>query len=161
MFPFEPPGTQKEKVFIADILREVLSMMRGIFISYQMEVEVHSDSPLEAIPGSRQEFIRMMVILLINAIEASSPGDKIIVTMGQRNRCQYISVLDNGHGINKQDFPFLFQPFFTTKENGTGMGLCQCRGIVEKYRGNISILNRYDGQRGVEVVIKFPLKQKE
>ena len=66
----------------------------------------------------------------------------------------YIFVADNGPGITEDDFPKVFQPFFTTKQDGLGIGLTLCESIIKAHHGNLSVKNK-DGN-GCEFTIKLP-----
>ena len=68
-----------------------------------------------------------------------------------------IIVKDNGIGIKEDMLPKIFEPYFTTKRHGTGLGLTNVARIIEAHNGNINIESEYN--KGVEVIIKLPLLQ--
>jgi signal transduction histidine kinase len=80
----------------------------------------------------------VMSNLLLNAIDAAPEGGTVTVTVGMRpDGWAFLSVADNGPGIRDEDRDRLFEPHFTTKAQGTGMGLFTSYGIVREHRGHL------------------------
>jgi len=77
--------------------------------------------------------------VIVNAIEAMQPevGVLHITTEGRKDHC-IVTIADNGKGLEKDELSKLFEPYFTTKENGTGLGLTNTQNIILSHRGNIS-----------------------
>jgi signal transduction histidine kinase len=63
----------------------------------------------------------------------------VLVNVGSRGDCATVVVSDNGRGISPRHLPNIFRPFFTTKGNGTGLGLSLARRIVEEHHGRIEV----------------------
>jgi signal transduction histidine kinase len=83
-----------------------------------------------------------MTNLVNNAIEAAPSGGRVEIRTGHRNNgWPYVSVGDNGPGISDDDRPHLFEPHFTTKEGGTGLGLFMSYGVVREHQGEIVFSN--------------------
>jgi signal transduction histidine kinase len=86
-------------------------------------------------------------------------GRITIVTAVKLNRDDFVTALfsDTGPGIPPSVLPRVFDPFYTTKENGTGIGLSISYGIVSRHGGEIEIRSREDGEeKGTNVVISLP-----
>ena len=99
---------------------------------------------------------QVLVNLGRNAIEACDRKDgEVTISCDLGLRETVISVIDNGHGIAEEDMPHLFDPFFTRKEGGTGLGLALSHKIVAAHGGEITI-KRKDGQRGVVAMVRLP-----
>jgi signal transduction histidine kinase len=78
--------------------------------------------------------------LLVNAAEATSNGEPIRVAYGLRRDVAFVEVRDSGCGMSTEFIEnHLFRPFDTTKKHGFGIGLYQCKQIVESHQGSISI----------------------
>ena len=76
--------------------------------------------------------------LIANAIEAAAPHGRVTVTTGVRTHgTAYLSVGDDGPGVAAEDVARLFEPHFTTKAEGTGLGLYTSRGIMLEHRGDL------------------------
>jgi signal transduction histidine kinase len=98
--------------------------------------------------------------LLLNAADAMSDGGKIRIRMtgapSAGDRFVSVSVSDTGTGINDEIRPFIFEPFFSTKDGGTGLGLPTVKLIVEAHGGTVNITGRQDG--GTDVTLTLPGK---
>jgi signal transduction histidine kinase len=95
---------------------------------------------------NRQELQQVLVNLLVNAIHAMEAGGSLLLTTRDAGSDGVnIAVADTGPGLAPETLALLFQPFFTAKKGGTGLGLWISRGIVERYGGDIVAANREGG----------------
>ncbi|PZO13665.1 MAG: two-component sensor histidine kinase [Burkholderiales bacterium] len=110
---------------------------------------------------NRQELQQVIINLLINAIQAMPQGGVLkLVTQdwvpegshGVHAGGAFLRVEDSGHGLSAEAQERLFRPFFTTKNDGNGLGLWISQGLVERYGGTISAANRVDGLGAVFTV---------
>jgi putative PEP-CTERM system histidine kinase len=86
------------------------------------------------------ELQKVLLNLVLNGVEASSPLAPIIVTTGQRESRPFVRVRDQGAGMATEFIrDMLFKPFMTTKRKGLGIGLYQCRQIIEAHGGRIEV----------------------
>jgi len=97
---------------------------------------------LPFVRGDRVELQQVVINLMMNAIQAMSdcaPGKAVLVLRTEQlaDGAQRLSVGDSGHGIDAAELPRLFEPFFSTKADGMGMGLPICRSIIENHGGRI------------------------
>ena len=91
--------------------------------------------------------------LINNAVDAAPSGGHVTATTGRRSGKPYFSVADDGPGISEDDRSRLFEPHFTTKEGGTGLGLFMSYGIVREHRGDLV----YEGnRRGAVFTVVLP-----
>ena len=90
--------------------------------------------------------------LVENSIDAKADSIKIDLINGGLSS---IKISDNGVGMDSETLKKLFSPFFTTKNNGTGLGVCLSKEIVEKHGGSIEYLSKKN--IGTKVIIKLPL----
>jgi signal transduction histidine kinase len=98
------------------------------------------------LPRVPLDLVRMMQVftnLYLNAIQALAPGGKLKVSSGlareQEKSYLRITVTDNGAGISVAQRSSIFEPFYTTKSNGTGLGLTVVRKIVEQHNGKVQV----------------------
>jgi two-component system sensor histidine kinase HydH len=80
--------------------------------------------------------------ILNNAVHALDGQGEIDVTVSTDSDYMIIKVKDSGSGIPKDDLEKIFEPMFTTKKTGTGLGLVICKSIVEQHAGSISVSNK-------------------
>lgn len=97
---------------------------------------------------------QVLINLIKNAIEASDTIAEIIISGGIENAMFVLKIIDEGTGITNQDN--IFVPFYTTKKQGSGIGLILCRQILEVHNGKLSLTNR-KSKKGCKVSITLPL----
>jgi putative PEP-CTERM system histidine kinase len=106
----------------------------------------------------REEITKVIINLIINAFDATNNHGKVEVVVGKENNMGFIKVSDNGCGMSSEFIEKrLFMPFQTTKKKGLGIGLYQCKGIVEAHSGKLKVVSR-EG-RGSDFILYLPLKQ--
>jgi two-component system sensor histidine kinase HydH len=92
--------------------------------------------------------------LILNAIQAIEDKGKIMIQVLDSDKDTVIEIIDNGQGIEKDNLDHIFEPLFTTKQNGTGLGLASCKAVIENHDGTIdcsSIVNK-----GTAFTIRLP-----
>lgn len=94
--------------------------------------------------------------ILINSLQAMSHGGEIAIHLFQKNSSIVVSFTDQGGGVADNVIEKIWDPFFTTKEKGTGLGLGIVKNIVESHHGTIEIKNV---DKGARVTITLPLRQ--
>jgi signal transduction histidine kinase len=88
----------------------------------------------------RDRILQVFLNLILNALDATEEGARIVISTSLQNDRLQIRVQDEGHGIDAADQPRLFAPYFTTKPTGTGLGLFVCRNIVAEAGGTIELV---------------------
>ena len=96
--------------------------------------------------------------ILINAMQSMPEGGRILVEVSSSDQIVTVHFDDEGQGIPNENLEKIWDPFFTTKEMGTGLGLGIVKNIVESHGGSIQIVNR--PIRGTRVTIELPVKHK-
>lgn len=95
--------------------------------------------------------------VFINAMQAMPNGGDVTVKAKSSNNSVWIAVEDQGNGITEKDMEKIWDPFFTTKDKGTGLGLGIVKNIIEAHQGNVRIENRAEG--GARVSIRLPIDE--
>jgi len=95
--------------------------------------------------------------LLINAMQSMPAGGRILVDMIAEDNTIIVHFKDRGDGIDQEIIDKIWAPFFTTKGQGTGLGLGIVKNIIEAHGGQIDIVNRNTG--GVDAMITLPVNQ--
>jgi PAS domain S-box-containing protein len=118
-------------------------------------------SKLPSIPVDQEKIEQVLVNVLLNALEALPEGGQIeIVTRQSRKagRAWQVEISDDGPGIHAEDLPFVFDPFFSNKKKGTGLGLFNVKKIVEAHGGTGELTLRKP--QGTRVSLRIPLREK-
>jgi len=144
------PAQQNETLNVVKIVKLALDIFNEDYIFFT------ADSEEIIAKFDRTQLIRVVTNLVKNATQAIS-GDqtpKIVINVEQSNGDVIISVADNGSGVAEENIDKVFEPKFTTKTSGMGLGLAMVKNIVETYKGNISFVSEKD--KGTTFKVTFP-----
>ncbi|MEK6681961.1 MAG: ATP-binding protein [Nitrospirota bacterium] len=148
-----------EKTNLKNLVLKTLRFMKEGFMEANIDLQVNLDEGLPEVWAYPTELERALVNIVRNSIDASPPGSRIKVITGlasSRDRAWVeIIVVDNGKGI--QDKASIFKPFYTTKPNGTGLGMSIVQKIVNQHKGEIRVEDNPEGA-GTLVSIRLPLE---
>lgn len=133
------------------LIREAVAM--GL-LSWEGRIEIEVE-PESRIKADRGKFSRVLFNGLQNALQAMGSKGQLQVTARPASGWVEIRIEDTGPGIPNESISKLFTPFFTTKTNGTGLGLAYSKKVVEGMGGTISLFNRPD-RPGACLAIRFP-----
>jgi signal transduction histidine kinase len=148
-----------EKIDFEALLLECLGMLHGAMVKAKVEVVTDFKHGGVRVSGSRMELRQMIVNILHNSIEAMPDGGRIAVATSVAGRMVAISVEDTGRGIPERHQARVFSPFFTTKAEGSGLGLVLAKRIVTGHGGKISLRSR-EGV-GTCIMIELPACRSE
>ena len=135
---------------INNIARETLPLVGSYEMSRNISLQLELDDNIPPVVGDRVQIQQVILNLILNSTEAlMKPGMKsrtIMLRTNQENTQNVIlTVKDNGPGISEEVMKSLFEPFYTTKPEGLGMGLAISRSIIEEHRGRLWAENNPDG----------------
>ena len=143
----------------ADLEQMVIDVIGTLKIPDDVEVSVRLDEGLRSVRADGNLFKRVFTNMLTNGIQALPEGGSLTVTGTASDDEATIVVSDTGVGVSEENMNKLFQPLFTTKAKGTGLGLAVCKRIVEAHRGEITV----ESEEGVgtSFTIKIPMHPEE
>ena len=150
----EMPAQQGEKINIIETTRLALKIFKEKHITFNSE---HSNIQVSI---DRTQMVRIVTNLIKNAVEAcDSIEDPLIqVNIKKKNKKVVIEISDNGIGISKEIKSKIFEPKFTTKTSGMGLGLGMVKNLVSSYGGSISFKSKINS--GTSFLIFFPVSSK-
>lgn len=141
----------RERVEIKRLIDEALYILKDK-LRDGIEVEIVGG---DEIIFCDREYIRLSLVnLILNAIQAIDGGGKILIEYGREGIWKYVSVKDNGIGIEKDSLDKVFEPYFSTKKFGIGLGLTLTKRFVVEHGGEITIES--EPKKGTKVKILLP-----
>ncbi len=129
------PAQQNETLDIVQVVDLALDIFNENYVHFQC------DEKYIIVKMDRTQLIRIITNLVKNAIQAipkSQPEKRVIVKLEKRDKEVLISVCDNGTGIEPENYARIFEPKFTTKTSGMGLGLAIIKNIIENYNGTLT-----------------------
>jgi signal transduction histidine kinase len=140
---------------LVEVVSRVIELMKK-GMEHNMSLRLDAPSAPVMVPGDERAIRQVLLNLLINARESLPPkGGRIAVTLRERRSTAELVISDNGHGIPARDLSRIFEPFYTTKKMGTGLGLPISRSIVENLNGKLTVASKLD--EGTQITISLPL----
>jgi signal transduction histidine kinase len=126
---------------INELIQDALAMESGDLQKYRIVVQAEPNTKLPEVRGDRIQLQQVLLNLITNAIHAMAINDERRVLSVKSDVFEgdevVVSVADTGTGIASQDVDRIFNPLFTTKSDGMGMGLSICRAIIEAHGGRL------------------------
>ena len=126
---------------VNELIQEAVVLVNGELQKHRILFRAESSAQLSSVTGNRVQLQQVLVNLIMNAIEAMAAKDepRILSVKCEANEDDRVtvSVADTGTGIRTADVDQIFNPLFTTKSDGMGMGLSICRAIIEAHEGQL------------------------
>jgi len=131
----------KNSIDVNELVREAVALMRGELQTHRVSVQAEPNELLPRVKGDRVQLQQVLLNLITNAIDSMAATDGVrmlcVKSKVHDSELVMVSVEDTGKGIEPKDIEQIFNPFFTTKSHGMGMGLSICRSIIEAHEGRL------------------------
>jgi len=150
-----PPTVRKSDLNIT--VEHAVMLGRQQAMAKSVEIELHKDSTLPEVEHDGDQIHQVLLNLLLNSLQAIDSNGKITVTVKPQGSMAVVEVSDNGRGIAPDHLPNIFRPFYTTKGDGTGLGLSLARRIVEDHHGRIDVSSALG--KGTTFAVVLPLQR--
>jgi len=156
---FKKETSERELVDVNEVIQEMVVLLRGEAIRYSILLKTELETDTTQVSADRVQLQQVLMNLMINGIDAMKDvdGTRELTIKSQRaeNGQVLVSVNDTGAGLPPQKSDQIFEAFFTTKPNGTGMGLAISRSIVESHGGRLWAAN--NSPRGASFCFALPI----
>ncbi|MCM3764523.1 ATP-binding protein [Neobacillus niacini] len=150
----KPTAAAFTELDVKNLIKDVVTFFNTQSIMSNAQIFVEFDSELPKLMGEENQLKQVFLNLLKNAVEAMPNGGNIDVTVTVKEEGKIsIQVCDQGVGIPVERIPTLGEPFYTTKEKGTGLGLMTCFKIIESHSGELKIQSEEGSGTTVEVTL--------
>jgi len=148
-----PPKVRKSD--LNTTVEHAVMLGRQQAIAKSIDITLHKDPTLPEVEHDSDQIHQLLLNLLLNALQAIDANGKITVTVKPLGATAVVEVADNGRGIPADHLPNIFRPFYTTKGDGTGLGLSLARRIVEDHQGRIDVTSAVG--KGTTFAVVLPL----
>jgi two-component system, NtrC family, sensor histidine kinase HydH len=137
-------------------VEHAVMLARQQVLSRPITIELRKDVDLPEVEHDSDQIHQVLLNLLLNAVQAMEQTGTVRVEISSREDCACVVVSDDGRGIPAHNLPNIFRPFYTTKGNGTGLGLSLARRIVEDHHGRIDVSSVLG--KGSEFTVLLPFR---
>ncbi|MFC0270465.1 PAS domain S-box protein [Metabacillus herbersteinensis] len=155
----KPQAIQYLEKDVARIMRETLDLLNAQALLANVQIHLNKGEDLPSIYCEPNQLKQVFINILKNAIEVMPEGGNITVKVEQKD-CDHlqVSIKDEGSGISEGKLKRLGEPFYTTKDRGTGLGLMVSYKIVEEHHGTVEVESEVG--KGTTFHISLPIQQK-
>jgi signal transduction histidine kinase len=154
----KPTVLHCEEVYINSLIFSCIETLNSELSAKDILLETKLSQQIKPLFLDREKMEQVMINVLRNAVEALSSHGKISITTKQRRtpeRGVGIEIADNGPGVKKADLQHIFDPFFSKKKKGIGLGLANVKKIVEAHGGEVDAISK---RKGLRMTISLPAK---
>jgi signal transduction histidine kinase len=144
---------------LTQLVNDVLELVRPQLTANKVEVRLSMDEQPAYAMLDEASLRGALMNLMLNAIEAMKEGGVLSIAIEHSGESLRLEIADTGHGISEEEAKKIFEPFYTTKEQGLGLGMPYAKKIIEQHGGTIS-LNSRPGE-GATISIMLPAAQTE
>ncbi len=138
LFYVRPHELKYSEIYLEDVILQTINMLKPIAEGRNIKIDF-SYKKGNLIKGDMELLKQAFINVIINALQASYDGQKIDISINNDCKSVTVDIRDFGVGIKAEEIENIFNPFFTTKERGTGLGLTITSMIIEAHKGNITV----------------------
>jgi signal transduction histidine kinase len=120
-------------------VEHAVMLARQQVLSRPIKIELAQAPDLNEVEHDSDQIHQVVLNLLLNAVQAIDGPGIVSVKIGEQDDCATVTVADTGRGMAEQQISQIFRPFYTTRSNGTGLGLSLVRRIIEEHSGSIQV----------------------
>jgi len=148
---FKPGSSGKSKISLNSLSKTIGNLFASEALLKEIELTVNVPDDHVFVWADEKQLKQVALNLLKNAFEAIEESDvvhgEIMIAVNMFDGYAELSVIDNGAGLAETEASKIFTPFYTTKENGTGIGLVICKQIIEEHGGRLKVRSEFGRTR--------------
>jgi two-component system sensor histidine kinase HydH len=149
----KPAQLKRDAASIQEIIGKTVSLVQVDAESYNIDIRLEMDDEIPRILVDTDKMNQVFLNLFLNAIQAMEHGGELLVRAEKDQHTIIITIRDSGVGIEPENLNRVFDPYYTTKNDGTGLGLAMSSKIVEEHGGKIEIKSVYGEFTEVRVIL--------
>ena len=153
-----PQQPNLQECYLEDIIKRNISFLHPELEKQKISIRDNLNERSFRLEGDPQLLYRAFLNIFVNAIQSMKNGGRVTVDVAEEKNQYIVGIEDTGQGILEEDMGKIFNPFFSTKDKGSGLGLSIVRNIVEGHKGSIRIESKRGS--GTKVIIRLPRPQK-
>lgn len=146
---------QVAKININDVVKESISKSK-LEMPENIELNIQLKSNLPEVLVDSAQIQQVFSNIILNAVQAMPKGGNLIITSIKKDKFIEVNITDTGEGIPKENLDKIFEPLFSTKVQGTGLGLSVCQSIIENHEGSIEVESEVG--KGTKFIVKLPIR---
>ena len=155
-----PPAPGKSRINLVEIVERTLNLHAYSLRKNNITVDFLKETGMPYALGDPHQLMQVFLNLIVNAEQAireARDRGTLRIRLGKGNGTVWVSFLDDGPGIPKENLPSIFDPFYTTKRpgRGTGLGLSICKSVMKEHNGSVEAANATEG--GAVFTVTLPL----
>lgn len=155
----KPLTLNKSEINLHALIQDVIGLAQQKAVEQGITIEVADEAPVARLQADPMQIKTCLMNVVLNAIQAMPAGGRLRIAAATGSGTADITVSDTGPGISEEDLNRIFNPYFTTKKLGIGLGLAITKKVVEEHRGRITVRSRPN--EGTDVVISLPVEHVE
>jgi signal transduction histidine kinase len=153
----KPVSLKLSQTDINQIVRSCVELLEMKFHRKSIDCQIHTDQSLKDFPADKGKIEQMIINFLLNALDSVDDFGTIRILTGRAEQkglpYAMIRIEDDGKGIPEELLPHIFEPFYTTKTTGTGLGLANVKQIVTAHHGRIEVMALKNSGTAFEVFL--------
>jgi signal transduction histidine kinase len=149
-----PAQLSLQPVDMRELVNETITLVRPQADDQGVEITVDQEDEPAEVKGDRERLKSCLSNIAINALQAMPAGGRLTAQVHRMNGLVEISISDTGEGIGEEAIGKIFEPYFSTKKSGFGLGLAVTKKIVDDHKGTIDVSSEVDA--GTTFTVKLP-----
>ena len=146
------PDYKRSELNLSELLARIITLLRGEADKSSCSLIVECPEQM-LVMGNGDRLNQVLLNITRNALQAMPDGGSLHISVTTAETVATIRICDSGSGIDPEIMPHIFEPFYTTKPRGSGLGLALCKKIIEEHHGSISLAS---DSRGTVATITLP-----